>query len=243
MLALAGLAFISLGFIKIAQSSFVDSPSVQFGKTLTRPTSTLGAEADLDYKNVVGAKAVLQKYAKTYMPNVSEDLVKKITSETVFGTRKESTRKISFDADKAEKAIKMLLKMSSQSDPTEDQMEKAWQKVKECKNGGVVLDTDYSALDFVKNDGFQFGLSIIAVDCKGSKVDVITFLKAKGGEFKKQAISRKIRYFKQGRITDTEVTTVATLKISAIVDDKMKRNVESVSKYQLMKELLEFANN
>src|SRR5438105_539901 len=96
LIALAGIAVFSLGFIKLAQNSFVDPVSVQYGNKLTRRNRSLGAGEDIDYTNVVGAKAILLKYANALLPSVSEELVKEVSGKTTFGVRKDSTRKVSF---------------------------------------------------------------------------------------------------------------------------------------------------
>ena len=249
LIALAGIAFFSLGFIKLAQNTFVQPPSVQYGSKLSRHSGPLGAGEDLDFSKTVGAKAILLTYATSALTiSVDQRIVDKVMGQTVFGTRKDTSRKLSFPQENAEKAIKTVYKMfTSPIIPTEEELESVWQKVKECRNGGVVIHADSTLQDFNREDGFQFGLSIMAVDCKptGPKnsIELASFQRGKGGEYRKQEISKTLRYYQEGTFVDTQVTVPRSLRVPAVVNDEMKRAVELVSKNQLIKDLTDFARN
>ncbi len=240
LIALAGIAVFSLGFIKLAQNSFVQPVSVQYSH-LAKHTKTLGAGENINYSDVVGGKAVLLKFAKSLAPTVSDALVRETTSAVGFGTRNQNTRSMTVSKDKAEQLIKLLLSMISKT-LTEDQIQAAWQQVQECANGGVVIDGNYGVNNYIRDDGFHFGISLLAVDCKGP-VSVAAFTKAKAGEFRKQEITKQIKYYQQGRFMDTEVSFPATIKVPAVVTDALKQNVEIVAKYQLFQDLIEFASS
>ena len=242
LIALAGLAVFSMGFIKLAQNGIVKSVTEQYANKLTRHDKSLGAGEELDFTTVYGAKAILLKYANSNVMTITQPEIDRATRTTQLITRKDNTRKAQFPAQNAERAIKLLLGMISTTPLTEEFKESAWQKIKECKKGGVIIDVDYTGNNYMKEDGFSFGISVMAVDCKPAVIEVATFNRVKGGDFKKQEYMKYVKYLKEGRFVDSTVTEPITLKIPTIVDEDLKETIQKVALFELQKDLAAFAS-
>lgn len=249
LVAATALAVIAGGFIKMSQNTFVESSTASFiarnRPTVQKPRSALG-DSPVDYSQAKGAKAIVNKWLQTNMPQVSASVVEGFKTTTLFGTKSEKNRAMTLPKETIDKSFPLMLTLSVDVMPTEDEQKAMVEQIKKCENGGVVFAFNNSPKDFVKEDGFLVSFSFLAIDCKTpAGMEVLGFSRAKGGSFKPTTIERTILVCKKSDewLSDEVICKKVkkTIKVPVEVDDELKEKTTSAIKFLLHQELAQVA--